>query len=422
MIGCYTFYSYKGGSGRTTALLNTVKYLIRDLGASKDRPLLLVDADLESAGLTYFFNCHNKFSGDLNTSSILSKSTTLFNKENEGVIFGDVDERNTMLVCEETEAWGELQGLDSQDTATGKKISEVFRGLRLPGKYFGLIKRIIVSMSYGEHYFDSNGRDIWSVKERLKKIDGDTSISDDQKQRMKTDVVLDFLPTRTFLEVSDYFCSEEERLPEGTVKFLGTDVSNESRLTRADAQNAIARLKKKCEAHNYCAVVFDSGAGTQTSAYILHGSSDVIVYCMRPTLQFIDGTKDNLYRFRQILQDVRKSDDSKKPVVLFPNAVPELRPEYKPFMDQSFREISRIVSICSDIVDDSFCSYDACLHEIPLFKWREKILGCMDHHLPDDVPDDLRTAVDAQSHGDTPDMEKYLRVYAELSKCLIRNT
>lgn len=422
MIGCYTFYSYKGGSGRSTALLNTVKYLVRDLKADSEHPILLVDADLESAGLTYYFGCHSKFTGDLNTASAMNRSTALFNKENEEVIFGNMDETYSKLKCEESEAWSEFKKLDAEDTATGRKISEVFKDVVLPGKYFGYVKRIIVSMSYGEHYFDSLGRDIWAMKEKLKGIDSEAS-DDEEKQRLKTEAVLEFLPTRSFVDVSRYFCEDSDILPSGTVKFLGTDVSNESRLTRADAQNAVARLKKKCEEHNYRAIVFDSGAGTQTSAYILHGSSDVIVYCMRPTLQFIDGTKDNLNRFRQILTDRKKSDPSKKPVILFPNAVPEKTPDFEPFLKYSFQEIGKIAKVCDDIVDSTFCTYDTCIHEVPLFKWREKILGCTDLHMPDDASEDLREVVDAYSHSDMPaEMDQYLKVYANLSRRLIDNT
>lgn len=423
MIGCYTFYSYKGGSGRSTALLNTVRYLIQELEAGPDKPILLVDADLESAGLTYYFGCQSKFSGDLNTASVLNKATALFNKENEEVIFGESDETYGMITCGESEAWGLLKELDSRDTATGRKISEVFKDVVLPGKCFAALKRIIVDMTYGMQYIDSDGRDIWAIKEELKSIDSNGSIDGTEKQIRKSEVLDSFLPVRSFMDVSHYFCDESNILPEGTVRFLGTDVSNEARLTRGDAQNAVARLKKKCANHNYCAIIFDSGAGTQTSAYILHGSSDVIVYCMRPTLQFIDGTKDNLSRFRQILSDHRKSDSSKKPVILFPNAVPEVSDEFRPFMEYSFGEIEKIANVCADIVDDTFCSYESCIHEVPLFKWREKVLGCSDLHLPDDAPEDLRKAVEVYSRDMLPEgMDQYARVYKNLAERLIHNT
>ena len=72
MVQCYTFYSYKGGSGRSTTLLNTVKCLIKDLDADPEHPILVVDADLESAGLTYYFGFQDKFKGTLNTGSVLT--------------------------------------------------------------------------------------------------------------------------------------------------------------------------------------------------------------------------------------------------------------------------------------------------------------------------------------------------------------
>ena len=48
MTKCYTFYSYKGGSGRSTTAVNTVGHLIDVLGADSSHPILIVDADLES--------------------------------------------------------------------------------------------------------------------------------------------------------------------------------------------------------------------------------------------------------------------------------------------------------------------------------------------------------------------------------------
>ena len=44
-----TFYSYKGGGGRTLALINTAAYL-----AEKGNRVLLLDFDLEAPGLDEF--------------------------------------------------------------------------------------------------------------------------------------------------------------------------------------------------------------------------------------------------------------------------------------------------------------------------------------------------------------------------------
>lgn len=49
-----SFFSYKGGAGRTTSTLNTSYYLIREvIRPTNDHPLLIIDADTESAGISY---------------------------------------------------------------------------------------------------------------------------------------------------------------------------------------------------------------------------------------------------------------------------------------------------------------------------------------------------------------------------------
>lgn len=55
MIPVVCYYSYKGGAGRTSTCYNTLPFLIEKFGASPDKPILVVDADLDSAGLTYLF-------------------------------------------------------------------------------------------------------------------------------------------------------------------------------------------------------------------------------------------------------------------------------------------------------------------------------------------------------------------------------
>ena len=52
-ISCF---SYKGGAGRTTLALNVVPYLADMLNATPEHPLILVDMDVDSCGITYFFD------------------------------------------------------------------------------------------------------------------------------------------------------------------------------------------------------------------------------------------------------------------------------------------------------------------------------------------------------------------------------
>ncbi len=47
-----SFFSYKGGSGRTTTTLNTIYYLIQETRPKRSAPLIIVDADTESYGMS----------------------------------------------------------------------------------------------------------------------------------------------------------------------------------------------------------------------------------------------------------------------------------------------------------------------------------------------------------------------------------
>ena len=56
-----TFFSYKGGAGRSTTCFNTIPFLAQEVGACKERPILLIDMDIESAGMTYLLNLDQEF-------------------------------------------------------------------------------------------------------------------------------------------------------------------------------------------------------------------------------------------------------------------------------------------------------------------------------------------------------------------------
>ena len=59
-----TFFSYKGGAGRSTTCYNTIPFLAEEVGACKSRPIILLDMDIESAGMTYLLNKEKIFSGN----------------------------------------------------------------------------------------------------------------------------------------------------------------------------------------------------------------------------------------------------------------------------------------------------------------------------------------------------------------------
>ncbi|MBE6820918.1 MAG: hypothetical protein E7516_07690 [Ruminococcaceae bacterium] len=56
-----TFFSYKGGAGRSTTCLNTIPFLAQITEAYKNAPILLLDMDIESAGMTYLLEKDRHF-------------------------------------------------------------------------------------------------------------------------------------------------------------------------------------------------------------------------------------------------------------------------------------------------------------------------------------------------------------------------
>lgn len=76
------FNSYKGGACRTTTCYNTVAYLCQKLQASEDKPLLIVDMDLDSMGLTKLlvdetYCPKDKFNNSFSANSLFDKNHSL---------------------------------------------------------------------------------------------------------------------------------------------------------------------------------------------------------------------------------------------------------------------------------------------------------------------------------------------------------
>ncbi|MCL2063393.1 MAG: hypothetical protein FWG98_03340 [Candidatus Cloacimonetes bacterium] len=69
-----TFYSFKGGSGRSSTTQNTLPYLVSSLGATKETPILLLDMDLDSAGMTYLMKQEWSFKDKFDIKDFLKGS------------------------------------------------------------------------------------------------------------------------------------------------------------------------------------------------------------------------------------------------------------------------------------------------------------------------------------------------------------
>ena len=67
------YFSYKGGSGRSSLLYNTIPFLAKKLKATPQRPLLILDMDIDSAGLTFLYS-HKAQKAALYTQNIIAGS------------------------------------------------------------------------------------------------------------------------------------------------------------------------------------------------------------------------------------------------------------------------------------------------------------------------------------------------------------
>lgn len=381
---CYTFYSYKGGSGRTTTAINTIKHLVEYLGATAEKPVLLIDADLESAGLTYFLDCDKKFSSMFDESVHTNK---IFGSEDSFVcdnisgrrLFGIANEVTSEIPEETLFQMSKIYGNENESV-----VGEVLRGLKLAHPMLGMLQKIVAAVYYmdqpnggesknREIYFKIcsvyNKSDINDLIRNLIKANAE-SVFDRERREKKLVLFQEFLPAVGFVDVSEYFGCEP-----GVVKFLGVDVRyEEEQVLRNGREEVIQSFLRECGDKKYSAVVFDCGAGVQSSAHILHSVSDVLVYCLRPAVQFLKGTTQQLDRYKKRLSDLCSlKDEGKKNVILLPTAVP-ISDESNVFGSYRIGKI-KARALAYDFTDTTFCTTETCLNEVELFKWNECVLG-----------------------------------------------
>ena len=85
-----TFFSYKGGAGRSTTCLNSIPLLALCCNADSEHPVLLLDTDIDSAGMTYLLDQQNHFGEtDHDVKGFLSNKENLFTTSHSSSIKDD---------------------------------------------------------------------------------------------------------------------------------------------------------------------------------------------------------------------------------------------------------------------------------------------------------------------------------------------
>ena len=77
-----SFFSYKGGSGRTSVLYNTVSFIAKQLNATAENPIVVVDLDIDSKGLSFLLKTDLNEDKYTNSIQLLKHTGPLYDKMN----------------------------------------------------------------------------------------------------------------------------------------------------------------------------------------------------------------------------------------------------------------------------------------------------------------------------------------------------
>lgn len=85
-----SLYSFKGGAGRTVCTANVAGLLAREMSATKENPILLMDMDLDSAGLTILLEQYPSFEeSHYSTSKIVTGDLNLNRRKYRQEFYSD---------------------------------------------------------------------------------------------------------------------------------------------------------------------------------------------------------------------------------------------------------------------------------------------------------------------------------------------
>lgn len=214
-----SFFSYKGGAGRSTLAYNIIPLLAANhIKPSAESPMIVVDTDVDSCGMSYLLRADDKVT-DTNCLQYL--------------LYNGVESKNCSSISEHPF----FSQLIPVGNAFGYGINEAI--LLLPAKDNKNIDKDAKS-----NYSDMNV----SFLEKL----------------------------NTFIDV----CERRFNVP---------------------------------------AIILDSSVGNTATANISNYAANVVVCCMRPTIQFVNGTR----RFFTAVENGEKSIGDEKNVIFVPNVIPK---------------------------------------------------------------------------------------------------
>ena len=162
-----------------------------------------------------------------------------------------------------------------------------------------------------------------------------------------------------------------------------------------------------CKYYKVPAVILDAAVGNNASANATNQVSNTVVCCMRPTIQFVNGT----VRFLKSLEN-GGSFDGRKKIIAVPNVIPqeEVVVDDKKYPDYAITRITtQFKMLTANLPEDSDITYnlemlDKNAFGIPAvksFMWREGQLATQD-----DLNDNEKLA-----------LERYKKLAAVIANC-----
>lgn len=214
-----SYFSYKGGAGRSTLAYNTIPLIARNhLHPTKENPIVIVDMDIDSCGMSYLLGVKKT---DINDDACV-----------QYVLRNGCDPSCPPSISEH---------------ATLKKLLPM-------GNKFDC---------------EDNEAILFLPAKDIKNVNNDSNYNDTNSQFLTS--------MRSFVDM--------------------------------------------CEHYNVSAVIFDSAVGNQATANVSNQIANVIVCCVKPSIQFVDGTA----RYLESLDsdDASPLGGGRKTIVIVPNVVPQ---------------------------------------------------------------------------------------------------
>jgi len=270
-----SYFSYKGGAGRSTLAYNTIPILAKEhFQPTKNQPIIIIDTDLDSCGMSYLLGVDADVKDDCCTQDLLKN------------------------------------GLKSLERPEFIWQHPNFKDLFAVGDKFGYEKDAIL-----------------------------------------------FLPAKDVKNVDD----------QGNYN---------------DANNPFVEKLNNfiefCKYYKVPAVILDSAVGNNAIANATNQVSKVVVCCMRPTIQFVNGT----VRFLKTIENGGGSFDGRKKIVVVPNVIPQetVTVDDRKYPDYAISRITNQFNMLADnLSEDSKITYrldmlntsEFGIPAIPSFMWRE---------------------------------------------------